>query len=1098
MERALFTSASAARRIDRAQQHLARALEAGRRVTLVAPSREAGRELVRKDAFARGASSRIEPTTLAELALSIARPSLLRRDETFVSGAGLDAIVAEAIASTTSLGRYEAVRDRPGTPRAIAATLEELMLADLAPDALLGIDPALAAIASRTASLLTARRLVPFATVLSRATQALGADASPPTDVVFLDVSLPSSLEADLARALVRAAKNATITLPHGDARTRSRWTDGLDLTDEHNDAGARCARALFSDAPQPENEARAIEVRAIDVRSGTTEAEECLELARVILEELDRSPPTSLDRIAIAVRDVERYRVPITEALTRAGLPFHLERAARRPDPAGRAFLSLLECAAEGLSARAFADYLAFGVLPEVDERGAPVVSAERGEAAERAVEDDEDATDDTKKKRGVIGGALRAPRRWERLLVDAAVIGGDPSRWSRRLRGLAAELRDAIDHADDREGPEAKRASQRLEDLERLTGFALPLIDRLATLPARARWSVLVPRLEALARAALLDPRRVLEVLSQLSPLAGHDETDAQLSLDEVRRVLLPRLFEITTSPPDRGGVVRVLAADAIAGRAFELVLVPGLVERSFPRRILEDPIVDDDARARIAPRASDTIDGSTRTPLQTSDDRADEERMLLRRLSQAAPRLVVSHPRRDERNRARVPSLYLLELVRADRGRLVTTSELEREGRGRELATGWGVPRQAERAIDLREADLATIAGLVGKEGSEARGRAHFLVASTPVLRRTLLARHNAHGAKWVSQDGLVTKDPAVLALLAKERPGARVFSATALESFAACPYRFYLRTIVRLKARESLEPIETLDPMTRGSLIHAIQFALVTEAREKGLAIHENEPALRTLLDAHVKAVADAARDRLAPAIDRVFSDEIAAIEKDLRAWLHHLVTERAFSPALAELGFGEPGGAQHDPASVEEPITITVPRPRGEVGEISLRLRGSIDLVERGEGTLRATDYKTGRAEARAGARVSGGTSLQPLLYALVLESMLANEQLSLGEPAPRVVGGRLWYCTSRGEDRRVDIALDDEGRGAIGEVATVIDRSIERGFFPRAPGDKGCAYCDYVAICGPDAALRAGRKERDRRLDGLVTLRGRS
>ncbi|MBN8612728.1 MAG: PD-(D/E)XK nuclease family protein [Deltaproteobacteria bacterium] len=1092
MERVLFTSASAASRIERAHDHLARALAAGRRVTLIAPSREAGRELVRRDAIARGASSRIEPTTLAELALSIARPSLLRRDETFVSGAGLDAIVAEAIASTASLGRYEAVRDRPGTPRAIAATLEELMLADLAPDALLGIDPPLAALASRTASLLATRRLVPFATVLTRATQALRAEASPLTDVIFLDVALPSSLEVDLARTLVRAAKDATITLPHGDTRTRSRWTDGLDLADEHDDEGARSARALFSDAPQGASEAHAVEVR-----SGTTEAEECLELARVILDELDRSPPTALDRIAIAVRDVERYRVPISEALTRAGIPFHLERAARRPDPAGRAFLSLLECAAEGLSARAFADYLAFGVLPEVDERGAPVVSPERGEAAERAVEDDEDATDDTKKKRAVIGGALRAPRRWERLLVDAAVIGGDPSRWSRRLKGLAAELRDAIDHAEDREGPEAKRASQRLADLERLTGFALPLIERLATLPARARWSVLVPHLEELARAALLDPRRVLEVLSQLSPLAGHDEADAQLTLDEVRRVLLPRLFEITTSPPDRGGVVRVLAADAIAGRAFELVLVPGLVERSFPRRILEDPILNDDARARIAPRASDTVDGSTRSPLATSDDRADDERMLLRRLAHAAPRLVVSHPRRDERNRARVPSLYLLELVRADRGRLVTSSELEREGRGRDLASGWGVPRQLERALDLREADLATIAALVGSGASDTRGHAHFLVASSPVLRRTLLARHNAHGAKWVSQDGLVTKDPAVLALLAKERPGARVFSATALESFAACPYRFYLRTIVRLKARESLEPIETLDPMTRGSLIHAIQFALVTEARDEGIAIHENEPALRALLDAHVKAVADAARDRLAPAIDRVFSDEIAAIEKDLRAWLHHLVSERTFTPALAELGFGEPGGAQHDPASVDEPIAISVPRAEGE-GEISLRLRGSIDLVERGEGTLRATDYKTGRAEAKAGARVSGGTSLQPLLYALVLESMLANEQLTFGDTPPRVVGGRLWYCTSRGEDRRVDIALDDEGRRAIGEVATVIDRSVERGFFPRAPGDKGCAYCDYVAICGPDAALRADRKDEDRRMDGLVTLRGRA
>src|SRR5207248_2744980 len=39
------------------------------------------------------------------------------------------------------------------------------------------------------------------------------------------------------------------------------------------------------------------------------------------------------------------------------------------------------------------------------------------------------------------VIEGALRAPWRWEHLLVEAAVIGGR-DRWRRRLDGLANEL--------------------------------------------------------------------------------------------------------------------------------------------------------------------------------------------------------------------------------------------------------------------------------------------------------------------------------------------------------------------------------------------------------------------------------------------------------------------------------------------------------------------------------------------------------------------------------------------------------------------------------------------------------------------------------
>jgi RecB family exonuclease len=1103
MDRLLFTSASAARRLEVVRERCTRALEEGRRVSVIAPSREAGRELVRRVAIERGASARLEPTTLLDVALGIARPSLLRRGETFLTGAGLDAIVAEVLDQPGPLGRYDGVRDRPGTPRALAATLEELMLADLAAEALLEIDPALSQIASRVTNTLAARRLVPHATLLARASTALREGTPGPTDVVFLDVTLGSTLEAELARAIVRSARTATITLPEGDARTRARWIDGLDLAEERDEGGTRLARALFSDAA---GSMRPDARPAVLVRSGTTEAEECLELARVILGELDRSPPTPLDRVAIALRDVERYRVPLSEALGRAKIPFHLERAARRPDPAGRAFLSLLECAATGLSARAFADYLAFGVLPRLDAEGRPVASPDAGEAADRETDDDEDA-DPTQKKRAVIAGALRAPRHWERLLVDAAVVGGGPERWERRLAGLAAELRGAIEEVEDRDGPERKRAEQRLADLERLSRFALPLVAELAALPERARWRELLPRLEHLARSALLDPLRVLEILAQLGPLAqgavgkaGADDEEASLvSLDDVRRVLLSRLFEITTSPPDRGGAVRVLAADAVAGREFSLLFVPGLVERSFPRRILEDPILPDAARAEVAPRASDTIDGSLRSPLATSHDRAEDERMVLRRLAQCAPRLVASFPRRDDRNRERVPSLYLLELVRADRGELVPVSKLLASGASTEMAPGWPAPLRPERAIDAREADLSVLASLLGPSADAAsrKGRAHFLVAGSPILRRALLARHNVHGAQWRGHDGLVSKDPAVLALLAKERPSARVYSATALESFSACPYRFYLRTIARLKARETAEPIETLDPMTRGSLIHSMQYALVTHARDAGLAIDRDEAALREALDNIVHDVAREARDRLVPAIDTVFDDEITAIRKDLRAWLHHLAIEAraGWSPWLAELGFGEPGGAAHDPASVREPVTIAV--TLGDGASATLRLRGSIDLVERGEGAIRATDYKTGKAEAKPHARVGGGTTLQPLLYALALESMLAAGTLKLGEVSPRVVGGRLWYCTSRGEDRRVEIALDAEGRAAIGEVVSVIDRAVTTAFFPRAPNERGCTYCDYVAICGPDAAERAAQKGEDRRLEPLVTLRGR-
>ena len=39
------------------------------------------------------------------------------------------------------------------------------------------------------------------------------------------------------------------------------------------------------------------------------------------------------------------------------------------------------------------------------------------------------------------VVDGSLRAPWKWEALIVESSVIGGDPQRWRRRLDGLDSE---------------------------------------------------------------------------------------------------------------------------------------------------------------------------------------------------------------------------------------------------------------------------------------------------------------------------------------------------------------------------------------------------------------------------------------------------------------------------------------------------------------------------------------------------------------------------------------------------------------------------------------------------------------------------------
>src|SRR5215510_9141280 len=51
--------------------------------------------------------------------------------------------------------------------------------------------------------------------------------------------------------------------------------------------------------------------------------------------------------------------------------------------------------------------------------------------------------------------------------------------------------------------------------------------------------------------------------------------------------------------------------------------------------------------------------------------------------------------------------------------------------------------------------------------------------------------------------------------------------------------ACPYRFFLQAVHRLTPREEPVAIEVIDPLTRGSLFHHVQFKVLTALRDAKL-------------------------------------------------------------------------------------------------------------------------------------------------------------------------------------------------------------------------------------------------------------------
>ncbi|HEX5659223.1 MAG TPA: PD-(D/E)XK nuclease family protein, partial [Polyangiales bacterium] len=709
---------------------------------LLVPSLAAGTELVARVLGPAQARFAWKKRTLGQLARELALPELARSGRVPLSGLSMEALVARVLHQLKARGalpRHGLLLERPGFARAMSKTLDELRMSGVAADKLREVAPELGQVLADYERELDVLQLADRAHIHAVAARA----CRPRVPMLALDVPLVHQCEAGLATALGAAASALCVTVARGDERSEAHWRDALGAelevrrpvpADDHD--LARLQRGLFA----PRHEAEGGPRGRVSIVSSPGEAREAVEIARGMLAAAAEGVP--FDRMAVLLRASESYRAVVEEALARAEVPAFFADGVRRPLSSGRAFLSLLACAQEGLSARGFAEYLSLGEYP-------------RGE------------------------GEIATPRRWERLLVDAAVIGGR-ERWTRRLQGLIKEREDALEQVE-----ESTPLVEEIAQLRALQAFASPLLDMLWALHGQkaADWGTWLEALRSLCGAALRTPEHVLNVLTELAPLGPI----GPVTLAEVRRVLAPRLASFVLPSTGLGaGKVFVGTIDDARGRAFDIVFVPGLAERVFPQRIAEDPLLPDALRRALG------------AELWLAEERVAGERLLLRiAVGCARERLVLSFPRFDvAHGRPRVPSFYGLEVLQAIDGSLPAFDELTRRAEpGAAARMGYPAPDDARQAIDDAEYDLSMLSRLMRAPKEQRTGAARYLLLANAHLARALRFRARRWELwKFSPADGFVAIDDAGRALLAAQRFDQRSYSASALAQFAACPYRF----------------------------------------------------------------------------------------------------------------------------------------------------------------------------------------------------------------------------------------------------------------------------------------------------------------
>ncbi|HUR50196.1 MAG TPA: PD-(D/E)XK nuclease family protein [Acidimicrobiales bacterium] len=758
---------------------------------------------------------------------------------------------------------------------------------------------------------------------------------------------------------------------------------------------------------------------------------EEVRAVVRRIAGQIDAG--VALHRMAILYPN-ESYAQVIHQQLAGAGLPFSGPGIRRLSDtPAGAALAGLLEMAEGDLRRNEVMDWLA----------SAPILDTD---------------------------GQLVPSTAWDRVSKVAGVVGG-MEQWDARLEAFAsASMQRADEFEGGGEGGEEWKAAAARRDAELAAGlrtFVSELIERLTVgLPGDAPWSdwcawacATLERYlgSAFKHGAWPDSEQeaFVSVLEALQSLVALDELGHSADISAFRSAAAQAL----QSPAGRVGRFGdgVLVGPLHQGRGLDLdaVWVVGMSEGYMPGTGGAGGVVLEEDRASALEAAPPPA--GTRT-LETRHTRQRRQAASLEAaLAAAGASRTLSWSRSELRSaRPHLPSRWLLAAASAMTDRWVGLEDLlqlcQPEGDPRftsvvSFASGLSSVGDREAPASLHDRDVAELSRWVNGRGG--RLEQHPIAHEGPAAAYAATATERNSGFSAFS--GRV--DPSRLVMR-------RRHSATKLETWAACPFRWFLGEALRLSHDEPPEDL--------------IQIS----ARDKGLLVHE-------ILEDYIRAVLAGEPRSLETAL-RIATEAFARYEAKgvtgksllwhydrevIRRELETFVSRDHLEPIAAELSFGR--GPNDNP-----PVEIDVNGER-------IPFSGSADRVDRDGRGLVVTDYKTGGSDSFAGLKddpVLRGTKLQLHIYAR------AARQVHGDEHTP--VKARYWFVSEKGKFDEAAVDLDRDAP-RFDEALQVITDGIKQGLFPARPGEDGfygfenCGYCDFRKLCPVDRDRRWERTRSD-------------
>ena len=645
--------------------------------------------------------------------------------------------------------------------------------------------------------------------------------------------------------------------------------------------------------------------------------------------------------------------------------------------------------------------------------------------------------------------------------LLSREARIVARPAAWDERLAALAANLDEERTRPDT---PEAARGriTAKIASIKAARAEIRRLFADLAALEGTKTISEHLAAYRSLLdawRAPVMPDEGDRDLLEgEGRDLAGFMGT--LTTLEGLARLLPGEKVPLV----EFSSLLGILVAGARAGRQRNPRAVQVLGVREVPHLAIPYLFIADlveGAMPRLTTRLPFTTDAETRRlGTRSKDDVLREERYhFIAALLSARTRVYLSYPAADG-----ATPLVCSGFVDAVREAF--------------SPEGWG-------SSDFSDSRIAAArrAGAFLTRGEVPTGMPPGIAASEAV-RRLNIENYHRKGGYDSPYDGLLSGDPAIVSALADRFGERAVFSPTALETYADCPFRFYLERVLGLAPLPPADP--DLTTQERGSLVHQVAYRFYSSWRRDG-----NGPVTEACLPGALQRILVTGQEEA----DRfTFTSPAWVAEREhllgspaagpglLERFLRHetAIAPSGLLPQAFEVSFGLPvSPGEVDPVS--SPDAVAIP-----LGGETLRLRGRVDRVDiLPDGRFAITDYKTGTSHP-ALKDILAGRALQLPLYIRAIETLTGMQGVA-----------GTYYTIRRGEvlNRPVfwDKAMADcfscfpgSRQSGVEDIRALVEGSLTRvrdylagirgGRFPPRSDPGPCpSYCGFQTICRFDS-----------------------